>query len=90
VEAALENDDVRSFRTLPRELDRRLDCFGTGISEHDPLERSRHEADESLCEDLQKRVLIAVDLGMDERRGLLLNRADDARVTVTGTSDADT
>ncbi len=89
VEATLEGDDPRPSRRLFGELHRVLHGLCPGVHEHDLIYGVRQEAGQLLAE--VEHGLVAVDAGLrvGALGGLLLHRADDAGVSVTGADDSD-
>ena len=90
VEPALEADHGRPARVAARELDRVLDGLGAGVEERG-LRRAGERRDRR-----QPLGVLDVDLvrddrevGVEEARGLLLHRRDDARVRVADGEAAD-
>jgi hypothetical protein len=90
VEPALESDHGRPARVATRELDGVLDGLGARVEERG-LRRSRERSDRG-----QPLGVLDVDLvrddrevGVEEARGLLLHRRDDARVGVADGEAAD-
>ena len=90
VEAALEADHGRAARVAARELDGVLDGLGARVEERGlGRARERRERDEALG-------VLDVDLvgddrevGVEEARGLLLHRSDDARMRMADVEAAD-
>ena len=90
MEAALEADHGRPARVAARELDRVLDRLGAGVEER-RLGRAGERRDR-----VEPLGVLDVDLvrddrevGVEEARGLLLHRRDDARMRVADVEAAD-
>jgi hypothetical protein len=90
MEGAEERDDVRALRGIPGEFDRRLDRLRSGVAEvgaRGPVDRG--DLGQTLANLGIDRQVEIRRREMDQLRGLLLDRGDDLRVTVTGRVDRD-
>src|SRR5438093_7719574 len=88
VEPPHRGDDLRPARGRPRELDRRLDRFGSGIAQEHAAEVPRGDGEEPLRErGLRVRPERRADV--DQLLGLRCDRLDDRRVAVPEVPDAE-
>jgi hypothetical protein len=90
VEAALEPDHRRAFGVRACELDRILHCFGAGVEERSLCRaRDRRGRNEPLRQRDVDLVRNDREVGVEELRGLVGDRLNDARVRVTDIEAAD-
>ena len=90
VEASLEADHGGPLRVAARELDGVLDGLGAGVEER-RLRRAGERRDRGQALGVLDVDLVRDDreVGVEEARGLLLHRRDDARVRVADVEAAD-
>ena len=78
VEAALERDHGRAPRAQPRDLDRVLDRLGARVEERGPCRAGDRRQRPAAPPARRSAVRDDGEIGVDETRGLLLDRLDDA------------
>ena len=85
VKAAVKRDELVALRVIPRELHRRFDSLGAGISEIDALRALARRNGRELFGELDHALIVKIGAGhVDQLGRLLLNGGDHLRMAVPG------